>query len=64
MSAYIDRLDVGSQSIKGVLLDPAGQVVVAVGRQCCAMRHPRERLGRAGPAELAAGLGHGRAPRC
>jgi xylulokinase len=48
-------IDVGSQSIKGCLLDPDGDVV-AVGRQACAMRHPASGWAEQDPAEWHLGL--------
>jgi xylulokinase len=48
-------IDVGSQSIKGCLLDPDGDIV-AVGRQGCAMRHPASGWAEQDPAEWHVGL--------
>jgi xylulokinase len=48
-------IDVGSQSIKGCLLDPDGEVV-AVGREGCAMRHPASGWAEQEPAEWHRGL--------
>jgi xylulokinase len=48
-------IDVGSQSIKGCLLDPDGDVL-AVGREGCAMRHPASGWAEQDPAEWHAGL--------
>ncbi len=55
MSAHTIGIDVGSQSIKGCLLDPDGEVL-AVGRQGCAMRHPASGWAEQDPAEWHAGL--------
>ena len=38
--SFVIGVDVGSQSVKGVLLDPTGQVVATAGCPC-AMSHPR-----------------------
>jgi len=48
-------IDVGSQSIKGCLLDPDGDVL-AVGREGCAMHHPASGWAEQDPAEWQAGL--------
>jgi len=55
MGAHTIGIDVGSQSIKGCLLDHDGDVV-AVGRQSCAMRHPASGWAEQDPAEWHAGL--------
>lgn len=55
MGAHTIGIDVGSQSIKGCLLDPDGDVV-AVGRQACSMRHPASGWAEQDPAEWHAGL--------
>jgi xylulokinase len=55
MGAHTIGIDVGSQSIKGCLLDPDGDVV-GVGRQGCAMRHPASGWAEQDPAEWHAGL--------
>jgi xylulokinase len=55
MTSYVIGLDVGSQSVKGVLVDPAGEVV-AVGRHPSRMRHPASGWAEQDPAEWRAGL--------
>jgi xylulokinase len=53
--AHTIGIDVGSQSIKGCLLDPDGEVV-AVGREGCAMNHPASGWAEQDPAEWQRGL--------
>lgn len=53
--SYTIGIDVGSQSIKGCLLDPDGDVV-AVGREGCAMLHPASGWAEQDPAEWHRGL--------
>ena len=55
VGAHTIGIDVGSQSIKGCLLDPDGDVL-AVGRQGCAMRHPASGWAEQDPAEWHVGL--------
>jgi xylulokinase len=55
VGAHTIGIDVGSQSIKGCLLDPDGEVL-AVGRQPCAMSHPASGWAEQDPAEWHAGL--------
>jgi xylulokinase len=55
VSACTIGIDVGSQSIKGCLLDPDGEVV-AVGRETCEMRHPASGWAEQDPAEWHVGL--------
>jgi len=55
VGAHTIGIDVGSQSIKGCLLDPDGDVV-AVGRAACAMSHPASGWAEQDPAEWHAGL--------
>ena len=55
MAAHTIGIDVGSQSVKGCLLDPDGEVV-AVGRQACAMSHPAAGWAEQDPAEWETGL--------
>jgi xylulokinase len=55
MAAHTIGIDVGSQSIKGCLLDPDGDVV-AVGRRGCAMSHPASGWAEQDPAEWHVGL--------
>jgi xylulokinase len=55
MCAHTIGIDVGSQSVKGCLLDPDGEVV-AVGRHPCAMSHPASGWAEQDPAEWHAGM--------
>ncbi len=55
MGAHTIGIDVGSQSIKGCLLDPDGDVL-AVGRQGCAMSHPASGWAEQDPAEWHVGM--------
>jgi xylulokinase len=55
VGAHTIGIDVGSQSIKGCLLDPDGEVL-AVGRKACAMSHPASGWAEQDPAEWHVGL--------
>ncbi|HEX2393467.1 MAG TPA: FGGY family carbohydrate kinase [Solirubrobacterales bacterium] len=55
MGAHTIGMDVGSQSVKGCLLDPDGDVV-AVGRRGATMRHPASGWAEQDPAEWETGL--------
>ncbi|HVD87167.1 MAG TPA: FGGY family carbohydrate kinase, partial [Solirubrobacterales bacterium] len=55
MPAHTIGIDVGSQSIKGCLLDPDGEVV-AVGRRGTTMRHPASGWAEQDPAEWRQGI--------
>jgi xylulokinase len=55
VGAHTIGIDVGSQSIKGCLLDPDGDVL-AVGRQGCTMSHPASGWAEQDPAEWHVGL--------
>ena len=60
---YLIGADIGSQSIKAVLLDPDGDHV-APAAGACAMTHPARGLGRPGPGAVARRPGRGRPARC
>jgi xylulokinase len=55
MSGYAAGLDVGSQSVKGCLLDPDGQVA-AVARRPCEMVHSANGWAEQDPAEWCSGV--------
>jgi xylulokinase len=52
---YLIGADVGSQSVKAVLLDPDGQTVASAG-QACTMLHPHNGWAEQDPADWRAGL--------
>jgi len=52
---HVIGIDVGSQSVKGCLLDPAGRVI-AVGRAACTMRHPASGWAEQEPAQWRDGV--------
>jgi xylulokinase len=52
---YLIGADIGSQSVKAVLLDPAGRTV-ASGGQACAMLHPANGWAEQDPADWQTGL--------
>src|SRR5450755_2555862 len=52
---YLIGADVGSQSVKAVLLDPDGQVVGVAGRGCT-MAHPQSGWAEQDPADWTGGL--------
>jgi xylulokinase len=52
---YLIGADVGSQSVKAVLLDPDGRTVASAG-QGCAMTHPRNGWAEQDPADWQTGL--------
>ena len=53
---YLIGADIGSQSIKVVLLDPDGATIASAGRPC-AMRHPAAGWAEQDPAQWREGLG-------
>src|SRR5262249_61526340 len=52
---HVIGIDVGSQSVKGCLLDPAGRVI-AVGRAACTMNHPASGWAEQEPAQWRDGV--------
>jgi len=52
---YLIGADIGSQSVKAVLLDPGGQTVASAG-QACAMLHPASGWAEQDPADWQTGL--------
>jgi xylulokinase len=52
---YLIGADIGSQSVKAVLLDPGGRQVASAG-QGCAMRHPASGWAEQDPADWQTGL--------
>ena len=53
--SWVIGVDVGSQSVKGVLLDPAGAIVAGAARPC-AMAHPRNGWAEQDPRSWERGL--------
>src|SRR5260370_35361771 len=52
---YLIGADIGSQSVKAVLLDPDGRTVASAG-QGCTMTHPKNGWAEQEPAEWQTGL--------
>jgi len=52
---YLIGADIGSQSVKAVLLDPDGRTVASAG-QACAMLHPANGWAEQDPADWQTGL--------
>ena len=52
---YLIGADIGSQSVKAVLLDPGGRTVASAG-QACAMLHPANGWAEQDPADWQTGL--------